>query len=90
MTGYCDSCGMPPGECCGEGIGQALADVRTLDEWARAPRGMRAVLVAPWGDGRVSCELQQADIMPSQIHIATTPDAARHAAAEWVRGQVKL
>lgn len=67
---------------------QALADVRTLDEWAKA-NGARWSCT-PWNDGWAVCIRRgpHADLSPH--HAGPTPDAARHAAAEWVRGQAQV
>lgn len=62
-------------------LNEALADVRTLDEWARRTIGFRyetqadvVTLITPGGP---------------EIFTGDTPDAARHAAAEWAGGQAK-
>lgn len=66
-----------------EADAQALADVRTLDEWADAqgwddtprPRMTAKGWHVPLGVGGI------------EPTFGKTRDAARHAAAEWVRGQ---
>lgn len=71
-----------------EADAQALADVRTLDEWAAAD-DERYVVTGPQYFGKSwYCTLwhveNKREAGPFQ---ADTPDAARHAAAEWVRSQ---
>lgn len=69
-----------------EADAQALADVRTLDEWAKANGMGWAVYFGPdtFTSGPGYC-VRLGDLPPCAT--CPTPDAARHAAAEWVRGQ---
>lgn len=79
---------------------QALADLRTLDEWAQAgdkAKGYRSHVLLPGtplhdtpGASRVVLRVYTGHHWRA-VHTehGPTPDAARHAAAEWVRGQVK-
>jgi hypothetical protein len=64
---------------------QALDDVRTLDEWADKQIGAKH-----WSGPSVSKEAAACTLVSnfgksSNSFQADTPDAARHAAAEWVR-----
>ncbi len=74
---------------------QALADVRTLDEWAVRHPGL-AFLTQDFGISATGNHAEDdhserwACLAPSSLalrFLGPTPDAARHAAAEWVRGQ---
>jgi hypothetical protein len=65
-----------------EADAQALADVRTLDEWAGIDgahwsSGDGGAVVLHFADGR------------KRAFTGPTPDAARHAAAEWVRTETR-
>jgi hypothetical protein len=68
---------------------QALADVRTLDDWARSGRhvtqGQREV--TSFADGEYTCTLFEATEQGESPHWfhGATPDEARAKAAAWVR-----
>jgi hypothetical protein len=69
-----------------EADAQALADVRTLDEWRRANRLVRQVVVGSrWA--RVLCQLQQQGDDVVAPFVADSEDEARAKAAAWVREQ---
>lgn len=78
---------------------QALADVRTLDEWAAAKDDRSVDLSCGWcvafkdkphlqPPGQVRVRLLVSGD-PTHIEYGDTPDAARHAAAEWVRTETR-
>lgn len=70
---------------------QALADVRTLDDWARERFDVRTWVMFPPDDERLClCSLREAGKSPGAggfpgSFTGETEDAARHAAAGWVR-----
>lgn len=62
---------------------QALADVRTLDEWVESGRGLSAPETWPAGGWVIYTFTVEGRVR----HLGATIALARHAAAEWVRGQ---
>lgn len=78
-----------------EADAQALADVRTLDDWIRQRRyryysvdnhpAASADWICSLHDPDIECEDDAPDTTAQGR--GPTPDAARRAAAEWVRGQ---
>jgi hypothetical protein len=77
-----------------EADAQALADVRTLDEWATPERHFRVAptgLTTPVGQAWMCARMlwRVTYWLSAEEFFAPNPDAARHDAAEWVRGRVK-
>lgn len=71
-----------------EADAQVLADMRTLDEWARTNHG--GWNSAPGFRDQWYRTCVYADgLTPSLQFDGATPDEARHKAAEWVRAQAK-
>lgn len=71
-----------------EADAQALADVRTLDEWAKADDAKYWTCGPVYFGAGYYCSLRYDSEPHSRMSgHGPTPDAARHAAAEWVRGQ---
>jgi hypothetical protein len=62
---------------------ESARDVRTLDEWAKKQRGEGQVTVYDSQGLHWCCGLHADGF--SRGFTAETPEAARHAAAEWVR-----
>lgn len=68
---------------------QELADVRTLDEWRASLPGLDWHMTG--SDGWSWCRLYWGDDLAGRRGFdGPTPDAARHAAAEWVRSQKEI
>lgn len=75
---------------CAEADAQALADVRTLDEWAaQDPENPFATTRGEVDEPMRWCCWREGPPNERCYFYAPTPDAARHAAAEWVRGQAR-
>lgn len=74
---------------------QRDADVRELDEWAGRPgvsgawNNTRNEAVSRTSDEFMVELIEDGSDDDTNYHLADSPDAARHAAAEWVRQQTK-
>ena len=66
---------------------QALADVRTLDDWARGEKGRSHDTGFAFDGLGYFCTLQERTVIKVQAFEAATPDEARAKAAAWVREQ---
>jgi hypothetical protein len=87
----CEHCGernrADVGECLGRGGVQRLADLDTLNEWARKSPARHWRTWPGVAQTDVSLSLGQHE-QPKEFY-GTTPDAALHAAAEWCREESK-